>query len=263
MEESTVLSERRFDLAKQDALATYAPRGVVFGSGFLAGFVITWLPLLLYLVLFIWEALFGSVVPGESKFQVALGNLWNSWKGYAAAAWLPSLAVGGFGVLLAYLRALSCLINSYVHFETRNGEIRLGLHQLLGLFGVPIVVAVVLHYVIGNPTFFFVMLVPIVISGLVFNTLFQALQNGFLRRFYRPDYVDLTVQGLKVYIPRHVGASHVEISDIRVDRERKMTEVFGRFDDDATRREVRQIVSHFLRGYDPVHVRDVEGGEAS
>lgn len=262
--QDSVLNERAFELAKQDAAATHAPRGAIFGSGFLAGFVITWLPMLLYLVLFIWQALFGAGMAGfgESKFQVAWSNLLRNWGDYVSVAWLYSLAVGGLGVLFAYLRALSCLADWYLTLETRDRVIRLGVHQVIGLIGIPILVGVIVNLFVGDPMAFYILLVPIVISGLLFNIVFQAFQNAFLRRLHRPDPIEATIKGLQVFVPRQLGANHAVISRIEVDRATKIVQVFGKFDGDATRKEVRRVVEHFLRGYSPVHVRD-EGKEAT
>lgn len=260
MEKSTTLDEDLFQLAKDDAFATYAPKQAIFGSGFLAGFLITWLPLIVYVVLFIWDALFGTVVPGsaDGRFQMALRNLGQSWAMYVAGAWLYSIVLGGLGVLFAYLRALSCLMNLYFRIATRDGEIRLGMHQVIGLIGVPLVAGIVIQLTMDNPQAFYILVVPIILSGLVFNILFQSLQNAFLRKMFQPDDVTLTIQGLKVFIPRQVGMQHAHIDDIKLDKQRGITEVIGTFTNDATREEVRHIVSHFLRGYDPVHVRNAE-----
>lgn len=265
MEHEGILNERAFELAKEDAMAAHAPRGLILGSGFLAGFLITWLPLLIYLVLFVWQALFGTTTPGtdESKFQMALGNLLQGWGDYASVAWLYSIAVGGLGVLFAYLRALSCRADWYLTFETRHRAVRLGIHQVIGLIGIPILVGVIVNHLVGDPMAFYILLIPIAISGLLFNIVFRWLQNGFLRRFYRVDPVDLTIQGLQVYVPRQLGSNHAVITRIDVDRETKIVEVYGKFDADETRREVRQVVEHFLRGYSPVHIRDAEPDAAS
>lgn len=265
MEHEGVLNERAFELAKEDAMAARAPRGVVLGSGFLAGFIITWLPMLVYVVLFIWQALFGATTPGvtESKFQIALGNLLRSWGDYASVAWLYSIAVGGLGVLFAYLRALSCMADMYWTFETRNRVVRLGIHQIIGLVGIPVLVGAIVNLLIGDPMAFYILLIPIAISGLLFNIVFEWLQNAFLRRLHRVDPVELTIKGLQVFIPRQLGSNHAVITRIDVNRETKVVEVYGKFDADETRKEVRQVVEHFLRGYSPVHVRDAELDAAS
>lgn len=265
MGENTAQNEQLFQLAKEDAIATHAPKGAILGSGFLAGVLITWLPLLLYVVTFLWEALFGTVIPGsgQGKLQLALVNLGRNWGGYASVAWMYSIVLGGMGVLLAYLRAISCLTDWYMRFETRDGDIRLGMHQVLGLIGVPVMAGVILNYALGNPQIFYIMLIPLALSGLVVNFFFQMLQNAFLRRMYRPNDEQLTVLGLKVFVPRRVGANHAHIADVNIDHERNIVEIIGTFDSDATRAEVRQIAAHFLRGYDSVHVRDAEIDKAS
>lgn len=264
MDETTSLNEQAFQLAKLDANATYAPRGVIFGSGFLAGVVITWLPILLFLVIFVWEALFGASVPGASvgKFQSALTNLGQNAGAYASVAWLYSIVLGGLGIMFAYMRALSCMTDWYMRLQLREGEFRLGMHQVIGMIGLPILIGIVLNFVIGDAQVYYILLIPLLLSGLIFNMLFQALQNALLSRMYKLDHVESMVLGLKVFIPRHVGASHAQVAEIKVDAETKTAEVLGAFSSDATRSEVRQIVAHFLRGYNPVHVRHIDEQEA-
>lgn len=263
MEEATTLDERAFQVAKEDAMAAYAPRAAILGSGFLAGFVITWLPVLVYLVIFVWDALVGGSFPGENKLAAAFANLRDNVRGYASVAWLYAIAVGCLGILLAYLRALSCTLNWFLTFETTRGTIRLGIHHLLGLFGIPVLAGVATNLLVGDPMAFYILLIPILISGLVFNLAFGALQNAALRRMYRPDETELVVKALTVFIPRQLGANYARIHEIRLDRERRIAEVFGTFDGEATRKEVREIVAHFLRGYNPVHVRDAAATAAS
>lgn len=263
MEQGTTMDERAFHQAREDARATFAPRAAILGSGFVAGFIITWLPLIVYLVIFLWEAFLGRTVAGESKFALAFANLLSNWGAYASVAWIYSIVVGLFGVLLAYLRALSCLMNVYLRFDTDRGTFRLGIHQMIGLIGVPVCIGVVANILIGDPAVFYVLLVPIAISGLLFNIAFGTLQNAALGFMYRPSDLELTIKALEVFVPRRMGAHHARISEIRIDGEKKIAEVFGVFDSDATRKEVREIVSHFLRGYNPVHVRDAEEQVAS
>lgn len=257
-ETTTQLDERAFRVAKEDALATFAPRGAIFGSGFIAGFVITWLPMLVYVVIFVWQALFGASLTntGDTRLQMALGNLLRSWGDFASVAWMYSIVIGGLGVLFAYLRALSCVSDWYLRFDTSNSVIRLGMHQVIGVVGIPVLVGVIVNIFIGDPQAYYILLVPIAISGMLFNLVFQALQTFALRRMYPVDDLDLTLKGLQVFVPRLLGRNHATVSEIRLDRQAKIAEVFGSFDSDASRQEVRQVVAHFLRGYHPIHVRD-------
>lgn len=257
-------SEQGFQIAKNDAMATYAPQTVLYASGFLAGAIITWLPLVFYLVVFVWEATFGrGSFVAESRFQFALSNLGQNWASYASVAWKYSIALGVIGVALAWLRALSCRTDRYLRIETQEGEIRMAMHQIIGFIGTPFVTGFASARLFEESSAFYILFIPIVLSGLIFNIAFQGLQNAFLRRFYRPDFAQATIEALKVFVPRVVGRRHAKITRIEVDREQKIANVYGVFESGATKSEVRQIVAHFLRGFNPVHVYDdADGGAA-
>ena len=251
-------SDIAFEQAKDDAVSAFGPKGAIFGSGFLAGFAITWIPLLLYVLLFIWSFLFsgsGAATAEERRAQ-AVADLLANWSNYASDAWLYAIVLGLFGILVAYLRALSCRIDWYLRFDFKQNEMRMGINEVLVGFGLP-AIALVWLFLFGDPQAFFVMLIPILISGVVFNVLFRRFQNLFMRLLYRPSHEERLVMGLKVFIPRRVGSNHAQIDEIKLDKQNRMAEVLGHFDVEATEREVREIVSHYLRGYDPVHVRQV------
>lgn len=256
--EERTASDIAFEQAKEDAASAFGPKGAVFGSGFLAGFVITWLPLLLYVLLFVWSFLFsgGGATPAEERRAMAVAELFANWGNYASDFWVYSIVLGLFGVLVAYLRALSCRLDWYLRFDFKQNEMRMGINEVLIGFGMPAIALVVLFF-FGDPQAFLVMLIPIMLSGVVFNVLFRRFQNRFLRLLYRPSYEDQLVMGLKVLIPRQVGSNHAQIEEIKLDKKTKMVEVLGQFDVEATEREVRDLVAHYLRGYDPVHVRQV------
>jgi hypothetical protein len=246
----------QLDVAKKDANATYGPRWAIYLSGFLANFVILWIPMVIYLVVFVFQYFFGDAFDKET---IAVNNLLNGWSNYISSVGWFTLILGVVGIGLAYLRGYSCRNDWYFRWELKQGEYRMGLNEVVMAFGVP-VLAIIWLFTYGDPNSFFVALVPIIFSGVLLNAVYRRFHDKFLRLFYRPSFIDGMVMGLKVYLPRRIGQEHVLIDKLVINEDRSV-DVYGYFDSEETKREVKSVTSHFLRGYDPVHTIDIDDQE--
>lgn len=238
------LGGNRFRQAEEEALATFAPKSRIFASGFLAGFVMAWLPLILYVVLFYWEFAFGwagTLTQIERQWLAHL-HLRLNVISYIKAAWPYSILLATWGLFLAFLRAFSCLTDAYLQIASSDGPLRLGLHELIMAVGLPLV-GLFSFYSIHPLPVFQVWLLPLLLSGLVFNICFRFFQRLFLSLLYRPNAERRQSLALRVFLPRELGLRQVQVTDVHIDTERRTVTVTGWFEENAdTYENIRHVV---------------------
>ncbi len=252
-----MISDKAFDQAKRDARAAHSPKGVVLGSGFLAGFFDAWIPGLIVIpLLFLYRYAFGVKpwMTGEEKAAAAVEDFLLNASSYARIAIWVGLALGLYGILQAYLRQRSCLTNRYFTMElARYGELRIGREGQITIIGFPILTILVLWFS-DQVAALFVALVLIVLSGFFYHLLWTALDNRFLRLLHRLRYEEELALGLRVMIPRHVGWNVCTIDTVEVNQAEKSLRVEGIFDSEYGEREARDVIEHFMRGYSPIYI---------
>lgn len=252
----TAIDEKAFEQAKRDALAAFAPQGVVLGSGFMAGLIASWLPGLIAVpLLFLYNLAFGSGgLYGESKVAVAVERLASNAGAYSRVAIWVGLALGAYGILQAWLRQKACLADKFTIMEfSKYGEVRIGLEAKLTILGFP-VLGVVGLLLAGQSSLLIVLLVFVVLSGFFYNLLWQKLDNMMLRMLFRPTFAQHAGLALRLMVPRHVGWKKVQISLVEVDQEKKTVRVEGEFETDIDEKEARNVIAHFMRGYHPIYL---------
>ena len=239
----------RFHQAEEEALATFAPKPRIFASGFLAGFFITWLPLVLYVVLYFWESTFGwaGILTNAERQWLANFHFRADVSTFIGSAWPYSILLATWGLFLAFLRAFSCLADAYFRLPKAWGSLRVGLDQLIMAVALP-VAGGISFYTLYPSQVFRVWLLPIVLSGLVFNICFRFLQNAFLRMLYRPQIEQLRTLVLRVYIPWELGLRRVQIADVRLDSEQQTFTITGWFEGKS---DVYERIEHMIVGLMP------------
>lgn len=248
------LGGNRFRQAEEEALATFAPKSLIFASGFLAGFVMAWVPLILYLVLYYWEFSFGwaGTLTQIERQWLAHVHFRSNVSAYVAAAWPYSILLGTWGLFLAFLRAFSCLTDAYVKIPSSEGPIRFGLHQLTMAIGLPIV-GLFSFYTIYPPPVFRAWLLPLFLSGFVFNVSFRFFQRFFLSLLYRPKTELRQSLALRVFLPRELGLRQVQVTNVHIDPGQRTATVTGWFEENTeTYENVTRVIANALGDFDVI-----------
>lgn len=250
----TAIDEKAYEQAKKDSLAAFAPQGAALGSGFLAGLVITWLPgIIVITLLFLYNLAFGAGrMYGVDKQTVAVERFVTNLGAYSRVAVWACLVLGLYGVFQAWLRQVSCKTNRFSTLEmSKYGEMRFGLDAKLSIFGIPLVV--ITYLALANQlSLLIILLVFIVMSGMLYHLVWQRFDNMFLGLLFRPGADEQAEMAVRLMVPRHVGWKNVKISRVKVDSVAKSVRVEGEFQSDVDEKEARNIVGHFLRGYQPI-----------
>lgn len=253
----TAINEKAFDQARQDAVASYAPQGVVLSSGFLAGFLAAWLPGIVGLpLLFAYRFAFGAKpwMSAAEKKSAAVADLTANAQAYATVAIWAAIVLGVYGIVQALLRQRSTMANTYVQMEfSKYGEVRLGREAQLTILGFPIV-SVIYLWLADRLTVLVVTIPIVVLSGFFYHILWTRLDNWFLSMLYRRRFEERTALALRVMIPRHVGWDKCKIGKVEVDQTSKSVRVEGEFGSDFAEKEARNVIGHFMRGYHPIYL---------
>lgn len=253
---------RELEHARSEALATYAPKPLIFLSGAMAGFFISWLPLVLFGFLYLWRALFGwpgiefnvteQVLVSRLLFGIAAVK-------YATSAWPFSIALAAWGVAVAFLRALSAFADLNVPLRTSRGVVRIGIHRWVNGMGVPLVAGIVAWSTLPR-SHFVAWLIPILLSGMVFNLCYGALQDFFLRLFVQPTPERMQAMALRLALPRVLGFDAVRVDAVQVGPEE--LRVTACVPEPATTVEIESILG-VLFPEKRIHVGIVEGHESA
>ena len=165
-----------------DIRATYSPLNIVLLCGFLASIMIMVLPIIfigLYGLLMILIELMGDTYQVNIDMYKArtisyiLTYLRNTW-------WLAIL-VGGFGVLLAYLRRLSGQRHAYYYatFDFRGKPVKMGYDTITAALVVPIA-SIVSVFALGAGEIGIVLIPFWLVSGLLFYWIWRSFQDLLL-----------------------------------------------------------------------------------
>lgn len=252
-----VINERAFGQAQKDAMATYAPQGIVLSSGFLAGFLTAWLPgIIVVPLLFVYRYTVGAQawMSRTEKSAAAIEELVANATAYSRIALPVAFALGLYGLVLAILRQRSCRTNRYFTMElSKYGEIRFGLDAQITILGFPILTVLYL-WLSDRLAVLIVAIFLIVLSGFFYYLLWQRLDDMFLGWLHREKFDHKVALALYVMIPRHVGFKNCSISKVEVNRDEKSVRVEGTFESDVDEKEARNVIGHFLRGYHPIYL---------
>lgn len=252
-----VIDDKAFEQAKEDGLAAFAPTYARYGAGYLAAVVISWLPLLGYVFILFRDWLVGSggtqLLPLAERREVAFMVFGENIAAYSSGIWFWSILLGFVGVLFAYLRAEMHRRHRYIGLAVGDRVIPMGYHQILTVAVACLAVAALMGMGLLAGTIYYFALPLAFLAGMVVNRLFRRLHNLFIKLIFRPNHAVKTRIGLRVLIPRFFGIREAFIADIDVGADRSVL-IRGRFRSNAVEAEVRRVVSHYLRGYEPVRI---------
>lgn len=235
--------------AEIEGLVAARPLPAVLLSGFLAGFLISWLPFLVLIFTQLYGTFFSgeSYLPFEQRWANALaenGRLGSRLLGII----LPgSLAVAAYGGLLAWLRRTSALADRYLVMPTQQGDVRWGLDMLLSLFGIPLgVLAFVVLSGRGQAILFSLFL--IVLSGFAFYLLWRRFDDLFLRLLTRPAPETVRAGGLHVLLTTVFGRKRCLVAAVEIPPGEREVVVRAEVADPETESEIRDLVRQYVRG---------------
>lgn len=241
--------------AETEGLSAARPLSTVLLSGFLAGFVISWLPFLVLIFTQLYGTFFSSAsyLPFDQRWANALaenGRLGSRLLGII----LPgSFAVGAYGVLLAWLRRISALGDRYLVIPTQQGDVRWGLDMLLSLIGIPLGV---LAYIVssGRGDVILFSLFVIVISGFAFYLLWRAFHNLSLRLLTRPGPEAVHAGGLHVLLTIVFGPKRCRVAAVDIAPGEREVVVKAEVSDSGTESEVRDLIRQYVRGVQVIKI---------
>jgi len=253
----SVIDEKLYEQTKRDAVASYAPPKKILVAGGLAGVIATWLPaLIIYPIVFFYKYKIGGkmFMTGSEKLQAALDWLGGSLGSYSRIAIWLTLALGAYGVFMAYLRRKSAVEDRYLKLQlARHGTIRMGLDSQLTTFSFPIIITIGL-FIAQQLHILIIALVIIVLAGAVYYGVWQKLHDFILRLMHRQPFEETTALALRLMIPRTVGWRNARVTNLEVNKAEKNARITGEFANKDVEMDVRNIVEHYLRGYHPVYV---------
>ncbi|HEX6972287.1 MAG TPA: hypothetical protein VF234_08720 [Limnochordia bacterium] len=238
-----------------EGVAAMQPPATVLVSGFLAGFVVTWLPLLVL----IFTQLYGTFFSGENFLP--LGQRWanaleeNRRLGASMLAVIApsSVAVGVCGLALGWLRRLSALQDRYLVIPTREGEVRWGIDALVCIIGIPLAcLAFIALRGMGQAILFSFFL--ILISGFVFHLLWRRFDDLFLRLLGRPRPETIRAGGLQVLLVTVLGPERCRVARVQVAPGEREVILTAEIADEETEKEVRGLIRQYVRGVQVIKI---------